>query len=231
MNHIHKKKQHILVIDDDNRLRNLLKKYLLENGFYVSTAEDTKNADKMISIFNFDLLIVDVMMPGEDGFSFVLRFRKENMTPILMLTAMSEVNERITGLEYGADDYLPKPFEPKELLLRINNILKRIPKNEKPRYQNIKFGDSCYNPNTGKLTYKDVVVHLSPVEKTLLKIMTDKLGQIVSRETLADLTFSGQNLRTVDVQITRLRKKIEPDTKEPKFLQTIRGKGYILLPE
>ncbi|MGD9639039.1 MAG: response regulator [Alphaproteobacteria bacterium] len=219
------------MIDDDNRLRNLLKKYLLENGFYVSTAEDTKNADKMISIFNFDLLIVDVMMPGEDGFSFVLRFRKENMTPILMLTAMSEVNERITGLEYGADDYLPKPFEPKELLLRINNILKRIPKNEKPRYQNIKFGDSCYNPNTGKLTYKDVVVHLSPVEKTLLKIMTDKLGQIVSRETLADLTFSGQNLRTVDVQITRLRKKIEPDTKEPKFLQTIRGKGYILLPE
>ena len=225
------KKPHILVIDDDKRLRNLLKKYLIENNFFVGTAESTKDADKMLSIFNFDLLVVDVMMPEEDGFSFVLRFRKHSATPILMLTAMAETKERITGLEYGADDYLPKPFEPRELVLRINNILKRIPKNDNRRSLSIKFGDTNYNPQDGKLTYKGEIVHLSPVEKTLLKIMTDKLGQIVSRETLAEMTFSGQNLRTVDVQITRLRKKIEPDTKEPKFLQTIRGKGYILLPE
>lgn len=231
MNNFKTKHQHILVLDDDKRLRNLLKKYLMENDFYVTVAEDTKVADQILNFFNFDLLIVDVMMPEEDGFSFVVRFRKTNTTPVLMLTAMSEPQERIIGLEYGADDYLPKPFEPRELVLRINNILKRIPKNEKQPAFNIKFGETTYNPKEGKLISQKQTIHLSPVEKTLLKIMIDHLGQVVSREKLAELTFCGSNLRTIDVQITRLRKKIEPDTKEPKFLQTIRGKGYILLSE
>ena len=220
---------HILVIDDDTRLRALLQRYLQENGFAVTTAKDAENARMFLSQYNFDLLIVDVMMPNETGLEFLQNLRKTSQIPAIVLTAMGETEDRISGLESGADDYLAKPFEPKELVLRINNILRRIP--QKTLAQNLlKIGDFTFDIKTNELRDKDGnIMHITPLEQTLLSILGKKNGQIFSREQLAELLETGENSRSIDVQITRLRKKIEKDSKNPRYLQTIRGKGYMLL--
>ena len=220
---------HILVIDDDTRLRALLQRYLQENGFAVTTAKDAENARMFLSQYIFDLLIVDVMMPNETGLEFLQNLRKTSQIPAIVLTAMGETEDRISGLESGADDYLAKPFEPKELVLRIHNILRRIP--QKTQAQNLlKIGDFTFDIKTNELRDKDGnIMHITPLEQTLLSILGKKNGQIFSREQLAELLETGENSRSIDVQITRLRKKIEKDSKNPRYLQTIRGKGYMLL--
>lgn len=220
---------HILVIDDDTRLRALLQRYLQENGFAVTTAKDAENARMFLSQYIFDLLIVDVMMPNETGLEFLQNLRKTSQVPAIVLTAMGETEDRISGLESGADDYLAKPFEPKELVLRINNILRRIP--QKTQAQNLlKIGDFVFDTKTNELRDTDGnILHITPLEQTLLSILGKKNGQIFSREQLAELLETGENSRSIDVQITRLRKKIEKDSKNPRYLQTIRGKGYMLL--
>lgn len=220
---------HILVIDDDTRLRALLQRYLQENGFAVTTAKDAENARMFLSQYIFDLLIVDVMMPNETGLEFLQNLRKTSQIPAIVLTAMGETEDRISGLESGADDYLAKPFEPKELVLRINNILRRIP--QKTLAQNLlNIGDFTFDIKTNELRDKDGnIMHITPLEQTLLSILGNKNGQIFSREQLAELLETGENSRSIDVQITRLRKKIEKDSKNPRYLQTIRGKGYMLL--
>ena len=220
---------HILVIDDDTRLRALLQRYLQENGFAVSSAKDAENARMFLSQYLFDLLIVDVMMPGETGLEFLQNLRKTSQIPAIVLTAMGETEDRISGLESGADDYLAKPFEPKELVLRINNILRRIPsKNDKSHL--LKLGDFIFDLKTNELKNKlGEALHITPLEQTLLSILGKKNGQIFSRERLAELLETGENSRSIDVQITRLRKKIEKDSKNPRYLQTVRGKGYMLL--
>ena len=221
---------HILVIDDDLRLRGLLQRYLQENGFIVSAAQDAASARMFLQQYIFDLLIVDVMMPGETGIEFLQKLRQENDVPAIMLTAMGESQDRIVGLEAGADDYLPKPFEPKELVLRINNILRRVPNVEKERSHILKLGECTYDLTSKEMRHTvNGIIHITPVEQAILNILGSKCGQIFTRETLADLLGVGQNLRSIDVQITRLRKKIEPDAKNPRYLQTVRGKGYMLL--
>ena len=220
---------HILVIDDDTRLRALLQRYLQDNGFDVSSAKDAETARMFLKQYLFDLLIVDVMMPNETGIEFLQKLRKENQIPAIVLTAMGTTQDRISGLESGADDYIAKPFEPKELLLRINNILRRVP-NKKTKLNELKLGDYTFNLKTGELKNKDCeLVHITPLEQTLLDILGKKSGQIFSRDYLAELLQTGENSRSIDVQITRLRKKIEKDSKNPRYLQTIRGKGYMLL--
>lgn len=221
---------HILVIDDDLRLRSLLQRYLQENGFAVTGAYDAENARMFIKQYIFDLLIVDVMMPNETGLEFLQKFRRESDVPAIVLTAMGETQDRITGLEAGADDYLPKPFEPKELVLRINNILRRVPNKPKEHEPVLNLGNCRYD-----LTKKEFsrigegIIHITPVEQSILSILGQKSGQIFTRERLAELLGVGQSPRSIDVQITRLRKKIEPDSKNPRYLQTVRGKGYMLL--
>lgn len=223
---------HILVIDDDLRLRNLLSRYLQENGFAVSAAKDADNARMFLKQYTFDLLIVDVMMPGESGLEFLQRLRLENDVPAIVLTAMGETQDRICGLEAGADDYLPKPFEPKELVLRINNILRRVPEKSKNDSQILKLGDFIFDLSKKEFRHKnDGVVHITPVEQSILCILGQKVGQIFTREKLAELLGAEQGPRSIDVQITRLRKKIEKDSKNPRYLQTVRGKGYMLLTE
>lgn len=220
---------HILVIDDDTRLRALLQRYLQENSYAVTTAKDAQTARMFLSQYRFDLLIVDVMMPDETGLEFLQKLRKESQIPAIVLTAMGETQDRISGLESGADDYLAKPFEPKELVLRINNILRRIPaKNTKSTV--LKMGDFIYDTKTSELkNINSEIIHITPLEQTLLSVLGKKSGQIFSREKLAELLETGENSRSIDVQITRLRKKIEKDSKNPRYLQTIRGKGYMLL--
>ena len=223
---------HILVIDDDLRLRNLLSRYLQENGFAVSAAKDAGNARMYLEQYKFDLLIVDVMMPGETGLEFLQKLRRDSDVPAIVLTAMGETQDRISGLEAGADDYLPKPFEPKELVLRINNILRRVPERNKQDMQILKFGDFVFDLNKKEFRHKtEGVVHITPVEQSILCILGQKIGQIFAREKLAELLGAEQSPRSIDVQITRLRKKIEQDSKNPRYLQTVRGRGYMLLTE
>lgn len=227
-----KNKFHILVVDDDTRLRNLLRRFLQEQNFAVSVAKDAAEARMFIDEYKFDLLIVDVMMPNESGIEFLTALRKENNVPVIMLTAMGEPDDRISGLEAGADDYLPKPFEPKELVLRIKNILKRAPKNTENKDLPLNLGLCLYDAVKKELTNKQgEIIHITPVEQMLLNVLSQKLGQIFTREKLAEILGAGQSPRSIDVQITRLRKKIEKDSKNPRYLQTIRGKGYMLLPE
>ncbi len=224
-------KAHILVVDDDTRLRSLLQRFLRENGFYVSTARDASSARKRLKDYKFDLLIVDIMMPGETGLEFLSGLRHENQVPVIMLTAMGETADRITGLEAGADDYLPKPFEPKELVLRIRNILKRAPQEKKDTVGELNLGLCLYDMAKKELTNRQgQVIHITPVEQALLNVLGQKSGQVFSREKLAEILGAGQSPRSIDVQITRLRKKIEQDSKNPRYLQTVRGKGYMLLP-
>jgi len=223
---------HILVVDDDLRLRNLLQRYLQENGFAVTGARDAENARMFLKQYRFDLLIVDVMMPNETGIEFLQKLRRDSDVPAIVLTAMGGAEDRISGLEAGADDYLPKPFEPKELVLRINNILRRVPKNKDNDTDILRMGDCIYNLSTKEFCRKNEgVIHITPVEQTILSILGQKNGQIFTRERLAEMLGAGQNPRSIDVQITRLRKKIETDSKNPRYLQTVRGKGYMLLTE
>lgn len=218
---------HILVIDDDLRLRKLLKKYLSENGFIISEAANAREAADLLELFSFDLLIMDVMMPEKNGMDFTKELRENGlMTPILMLTAMADSDDRINGLENGADDYLPKPFEPRELVLRINNILKRVAMLNPE--EDIYFGPYKFNVQKGRLTRGDEPIVLTNAEQELLKALARKAGETVSREELGQL-LETDNLRTIDVQITRLRRKIETDIKQPSCIQTVRGQGYALV--
>lgn len=224
-------KAHILVVDDDTRLRSLLQRFLRENDFYVSAAKDAFAAREMLKNYKFDLLIVDIMMPGETGLQFLNRLRDENNVPVILLTAMGETEDRIAGLEGGADDYLPKPFEPKELVLRIRNILKRAPQKHQDAMEALDLGLCLYDMTKKELmTKQGQIIHITPVEQLLLNILGQKSGQVFSRERLAEILGVGQSPRSIDVQITRLRKKIEKDSKNPRYLQTVRGKGYMLLP-
>ncbi len=218
---------HLLVVDDDTRLRRLLKKYLTDNGFEISEAANASQARELLMLFRFALIVMDVMMPGQNGQELTRELRKEgNETPILMLTAMGDIDNRISGLEAGADDYLPKPFEPKELLLRINNILKRNGQEKHP--SEIYFGACCYNTKNGVLTVQGNPIVLTTAEQELLKYLIQKAGYAVAREELARLAGT-DNERAIDVQITRLRKKIETDAKNPQCIQTVRGQGYMLV--
>lgn len=221
---------HILVIDDDLRLRSLLQRYLQENGYAVSCAKDAEDARMFLKQYIFDLLIVDVMMPNETGLEFLQKLRIDNDVPAIVLTAMGETQDRILGLEAGADDYLPKPFEPKELLLRINNILRRVPQTKSDVSQFLHFGECTFDLTTKELRHSvNGIVHITPVEQSILYILGQKNGQIFTREKLAEMLGVEQSPRSIDVQITRLRKKIETDSKNPRYLQTVRGKGYMLL--
>ena len=223
-------KAHILVVDDDTRLRSLLQRFLRESDFFVSVAKDADDARERLKDYQFDLLIVDIMMPHETGLEFLKKLRQESMVPVILLTAMGETADRIAGLEIGADDYLPKPFEPKELVLRIKNILKRTPKDSKAKKQVLDLGLCTYDLDKKELlTKQNQIVHITPVEQLLLSVLGEKSGQVFSREKLAEILGAGQSPRSIDVQITRLRKKIEQDSKNPRYLQTVRGKGYMLL--
>lgn len=213
---------HLLIIDDDNRIRELLSKYLRENNFFISSAKDTSEARSLLQEFLFDLLIVDVMMPGETGIEFVSDLRRFNTTPIIMLTAMSEPTNRIIGLEVGADDYVVKPFEPKELLLRISKLITR----QSNHILNI--GNFKFNMKINRLTINDEIVPLTSSESKLLSILCSHKNTAVNRSTLAKLC-NDVNERSVDVQIIRLRNKIEKDPKRPVHLQTIRGSGYMIV--
>lgn len=224
--------QHILVVDDDTRLRSLLQRFLRENGFLVSIAKGAAEAREAMRAYQFDLLIVDIMMPEETGLEFLSSLRQESSVPVIMLTAMGDTEDRITGLENGADDYLPKPFEPKELVLRIKSILKRAPKEKTEISEKLNLGQCIYDMQQKELlTKQGQVIHITPVEQALLNVLGAKSGQIFTREKLAEILGAGQSPRSIDVQITRLRKKIERDSKNPRYLQTVRGKGYMLLPE
>ncbi len=223
----------ILVVDDDTRLRRLLQKFLSENGFRVFSAANTAEADEMMSWYVFDLLVVDVMIPGETGIEFTKRLRGSGQNvPVLILTAMGETDDRISGLESGADDYLSKPFEPRELLLRINSILRRVmSKPPEKQKAEVKFGVHRYDLDEHVLYRGSERIRLPLAESALLQLLAERAGQDISREELAQKTGNETNLRTIDVQITRLRRKIEPDAGAPRYIQTIRGKGYSLIPD
>ena len=227
---------HILIVDDDERIRNLLQKFLLRNGFFASIARDAAHARRLLSSIEFDMIVLDVMMPGEDGLSLTIDLRKTLITPILLLTAKSESNERIMGFEAGADDYLTKPFEPKELVLRINSILRRMPKDDVDLAlpTTIQMGAVRYDLSRGELWDNNALVKLTATESALLRIFSVNLHNPVSRPKLVeDLTKNGvpSQERSVDVQITRLRRKLEVDPKMPRYLQTVRGAGYMLAPD
>ncbi|MDR3326321.1 MAG: response regulator transcription factor [Rhodospirillaceae bacterium] len=222
------KKIHILVVDDDARLRQLLSKYLIENNYLVSVASDANEARKQLSAMIFDLIILDVMMPGETGLALTKSLRFYNSVPILLLTAMSEPIDRIIGLESGADDYLTKPFEPRELLLRINNITLRNVDRISTNLRKFRFDRFVFDQSRDELLYDKKIIHLTSTEITLLNIFITNLGKIMRREYLIMQIGNNYNSRTVDVQINRLRKKIENNPHSPRYLQTIRGQGYVL---
>jgi two-component system phosphate regulon response regulator OmpR len=220
-------KPHILVVDDDDRIRQLLSRYLRDNGFVVATAKDASDAIEIMKLALFDALIVDVMMPGQTGFEFTQALRKTSSIPVLLLTALQETADRITGLEAGADDYLPKPFEPKELLLRLKAILRRRDKIPQA-VTTFRLGKWTYDPDLNELKSADETLRLTSVESTLLENLAKHAGKVLSRDELARLCGLDGNDRTIDVQVTRLRRKIEDDSKIPRYLQTIRGQGYLL---
>ena len=216
---------HILVVDDDDGIRMLVKKYLNENNFLVTTSESAEDAFQKIEVVKFDLIILDIMMPGKSGLEFINENKKNIETPIILLTAKGEASERVEGLEVGADDYLPKPFDPKELVLRIKNIINKTKKDEQKRiivFQNIKI-----DLNKQIIFKDDIEYKINNTEKTILEKMINNPGRTFSREDIGHLIDLDKE-RSIDVIITRLRKKIEVDPKNPKFLQTIRGAGYVL---
>jgi two-component system phosphate regulon response regulator OmpR len=219
---------HLLVVDDDTRLRELLRRYLSEHGFRVTTAENAAAARGRLASMEFDLIVLDLMMPGENGLDFASHLRRNSTVPILMLTAMGEPEDRIVGLERGADDYLPKPFEPRELLARIRTVLRRAPQPSIPPLPKVvRFGDCMFDLDRQLLTRSGVPIRLTSTEAALLRALALSQGRPLSRDSLSD-GGAGQS-RTVDVQVTRLRRKIEEDPKFPRYLQTVRGKGYVLL--
>ncbi len=220
-------KKHILVVDDDDRIRELIKEYLENNNFYVTTAKHAEDAKNKIKLIKFDLIILDIMMPGQNGLDLTKEIKSSNDQPIILLTAMGETSDRISGLETGADDYLPKPFEPKELLLRIKNILKRILKKNKNLNPILKFGSIKVDLQKMSISSKKGEIKLNSAEKSLLETMVLSVGQVFQREQISKIVSLTKE-RAVDVMITRLRQKIEPDPKNPKYLQTVRGNGYVL---
>ena len=216
---------HILVVDDDDRIRELVKQYLEENNFLVTTAVDALDAKKKLEIIKFDILILDIMMPGESGLSLTKEMKKKNQTPIILLTAKDETEDRIHGLELGADDYLGKPFEPKELLLRIKNILNKIQKPLLP--DEIYIGSALINLKKLDIKKNKKTIKINPQEKKVLEKMLEFPGKVFSRDDIGKMINISKE-RTIDVMITRLRQKIESRPKNPKYLQTIRGSGYVL---
>ena len=227
---------HLLIVDDDERIRTLLQKFLLRHGFLVTAARDAAHARRVLSGLEFDMIILDVMMPGEDGLSLTRALRETMKTPILLLTAKGETDNRIEGLEAGADDYLAKPFEPKELLLRINAILRRMPDVETPDVapKVLSLGPIRYDMERGEMWEGDELVRLTATEMQLMKIFSARPGEALSRANLVEELGRARGQaqeRAVDVQITRLRRKIEADSKQPRYLQTVRGAGYMLAPD
>jgi two-component system, OmpR family, phosphate regulon response regulator OmpR len=227
---------HLLVVDDDERIRGLLQKFLIRNGFLVSVARDALQARRLLAGLEFDMLVLDVMMPGEDGITLTRDLRRTLSVPILLLTAKGETANRIQGLEAGADDYLVKPFEPKELLLRINAILRRMPAQTTsgavPKVLHL--GQVRYDIDRGELWQGNELVRLTSTEAGLMRVFAAQPGVALSRDRLVgDLPREegGGQERAVDVQITRLRRKIETDPKQPRYLQTVRGEGYMLQPD
>ena len=216
---------HILVVDDDEGIRTLVKKYLNENNYLVTTANSAEDAFEKIQIIKFDLIILDIMMPGKSGLEFIKENQKKLDTPVILLTAKGEANERVEGLEVGADDYLPKPFEPKELILRIQNIIQKTKKSDQKRV--IQFENIKIDLNKQLIVKKNTEYKINNTEKKILEKMINNPGKTFSREDIGILTELDKE-RSIDVIITRLRKKIEIDPKNPKFLQTIRGAGYVL---
>ncbi|KPQ06234.1 MAG: two-component system, OmpR family, phosphate regulon response regulator OmpR [Rhodobacteraceae bacterium HLUCCA12] len=228
---------HLLVVDDDERIRGLLQKYLVRQGFLVTAARDAAQARRLLQGLSFDLIVLDVMMPGEDGISLTNWLRTQSAVPVILLTARGDARDRIAGLESGADDYIPKPFEPRELVLRINAILRRSPRGDpaamKPRL--LILGRMRYEPETGELRDGDEPVRLTQTEGALMRLLAASPGRVVSREALVDHLGRDRGgaaemtqERAIDVQITRLRRKIEPNPKRPRYLQTVRGEGYML---
>lgn len=223
-------KPHILVVDDDTRLRDLLKSFLARNGFRVTVAGSAAEARERLGALDFDLIVLDVMMPGQTGLDFAGELRRTSNVPILMLTAMGEAKDRIAGLEAGVDDYLSKPFEPRELLLRIQSVLRRGRATEVANEPgNVTFGPMQFNLALGELTQKGKRVPLTEAEIGLLRALAMRMGEVLSREALCKSVGGGMNERAIDVQVTRLRRKIEPDPGFPRYLRTVRGQGYRLV--
>ncbi len=225
---------HILLVDDDERIRSLLQKFLVRNGYLTTAARDAEHARRLLGGLDFDMAILDVMMPGDNGFTLCAEIRETRDMPILLLTAKGETSDRITGLEAGADDYLPKPFEPKELLLRLKAILRRAPAGGGAMPKMLHLGPVRYDLDRGELWQGQSPVRLTATETTLMRIFAATPHEPVSRATLVeklgrDGELSGE--RAVDVQITRLRRKLEADPKQPRYLQTVRGEGYMLTPD
>ncbi|HYD31728.1 MAG TPA: response regulator [Azospirillaceae bacterium] len=221
---------HILVVDDDRRLRELLRKYLMDNGFLVTTAADAQDARARLAALAFDLVVLDVMMPGETGLELTQDLRRTSEIPILLLTARGELDDRIAGLEAGADDYLSKPFEPRELVLRITSILRRVPRAPETPAE-LRLGRWLYLIDRDELRAGEEVVRLTAAEASLLKILASSPGTTFSREDLSEKSRLNGNVRTIDVQVTRLRRKIEEDPRQPRYLHTVRGEGYVLRPD
>jgi two-component system phosphate regulon response regulator OmpR len=216
---------HILVVDDDDKIRQLVKEYLIKNNFLVTTAKDAFDAKKKLEIIKFDILILDIMMPGESGLSLTKEVKKNNPTPIILLTAKSEIHDRIKGLELGADDYLGKPFEPKELTLRIKNILN---KTQKPTLSDeVYIGNALIDLKKLNIKINNKIKKINPQEKKTLEKMLESPGKVFSRNDIGKIINISKE-RTIDVMITRLRQKIESSPKNPKYLQTVRGSGYVL---
>ncbi|WP_417206364.1 response regulator [Antarctobacter sp.] len=227
---------HLLIVDDDERIRGLLQKFLIRNGFLVSAARDAAHARRLLSGLDFDMIVLDVMMPGEDGVSLTKGIRETSQTPVLLLTARSETEDRIKGLEAGADDYLAKPFEPKELLLRINAILRRMPETtaESSVPKLLTLGEIRYDIERGEMWHGEDLVRLTATESQLMRIFSARPGEPLSRANLVEELGRDKGQaqeRAVDVQITRLRRKMEADPKQPRYLQTVRGAGYMLAPD
>ncbi|QIK40192.1 response regulator [Pontivivens nitratireducens] len=227
---------HILIVDDDQRIRDLLRKFLSRQGFLVSGARDAAHARRLLENLEFDLIVLDVMMPGEDGLSLTRALRETITTPILLLTARGDANDRITGLEAGADDYLPKPFEPRELVARINAILRRAPqgprKDDPPK--TMQLGPVRYDIGRGEMWQGETQVRLTSTEQTLMRIFAAEPHTPITRQALIEALGRDHGQaqeRAIDVQITRLRRKIESDPKSPRYLQTVRGAGYMLVPD
>jgi two-component system phosphate regulon response regulator OmpR len=219
---------HILVVDDDDRLRKLLKEFLTKNNFNVSTSRNAEKAKIVLQEFCFDLIILDVMMPGKTGIEFLIEMNDNFSTPVLLLTALDQITDKIKGLKSGADDYLTKPFEPEELLLRVNNILKRTKTIKKQEIKFLKFGDFNWDNSLNKLTKNGEYVHTTTLENELLSIFSNNLGYYINRTELCKLLNLNLNSRNVDVGITRLRKKIENNPKNPQYILNARGKGWLL---
>jgi two-component system phosphate regulon response regulator OmpR len=222
--------QHLLIVDDDTRIRTLLQRYLSENGYRVTAAKDAAEARQLMESLDFDFIVLDVMMPGEDGFSLTKAIREKSNVPILLLTARGESSDRIEGLERGADDYLAKPFEPRELLLRIATILKRAGAPVEAARQIMQLGACRFDAERGELMRDGKPVKLTSAELQLMRVLAANPGQTFTRTDLSQ-RMGAVLERTVDVQITRLRRKIENDPKLPLYLQTVRGIGYVLMPD